>query len=242
MKYAQLNKQQCETELKKQLLLAQNQISAFISQNEAQQQQLDDLRLVLRLQSSQLQCQDVYEISLPQCTAQSLQSRALSPHSGEQTEHNHITIHNQNLTDPVPHAKKARRNSNGLTNLKFTKYANEVLDNNGNPEEICKAIEKDNYNFFFLMQNQSFGKYSKNEFENYYKKIYAQALHKDKLTKDDRIVIFNESLKIRLESVKTEQKINSLKIAQQIQKQYFADKDIFIYNIVQIVEKTKQGK
>ncbi|CAL6078716.1 Hypothetical_protein [Hexamita inflata] len=244
MKYAQLNKQQCETELKTQLLFTQNQINAFKSQNEAQQQQLDDLQFVLRLQYFQLQFQDVQEInSQPQCTAQ-LQSRALSPHSGELNE----PYQNQNLTDqpvPVLPAKGIKKQyPTGLTNLKFTKYANKVLNKNANPEEICQVIEKEKskLQFFIKMQTQSFGKFSMYKFQNYYKKIYAQALHKDTLTKDGKMIIFNESLKIRQEYAKKEQQINQLQIAQQIQKKYFADKDIFIYDIVQIVDITKKGK
>ncbi|CAL5984157.1 Hypothetical_protein [Hexamita inflata] len=247
MKYVQLHYQQSQNELKAQLLLAQNQINTFKSENEVLKQQLDELQSILLIQSTQQQGKDIQiaQQNIPQ--QQSNQNIIIE---SNQDLHSKQTDSNQTdqspdliqIQQPAPlPIKTVKKQTNSISKLKFSQLARTILNMNGNEEQICAKIQKlnDKNKFFHQMANECYGCPSKNEFQNYYKKIYLQALYNGRLTTADQKLIVDEYLKVRQESVQNGQTKINYHIALQIHKQYFLNRDIFIQNIMDIIEKTQ---
>ncbi|CAL6039693.1 Hypothetical_protein [Hexamita inflata] len=244
MKYMQLHYQQSQNELKAQLLLAQNQINTFKSENEVLKQQLDELQSILLIQSTQQQGKD---IQIPQQNIPlSNQNIIIETIQDETNQDLHSKQSDSNQTDPdliqiqLPPPIKTVKKPNSISKSKFSQLAKTILDMSGNEEQICAKIQKlnDKNNFFNQMANECYGCPSKNEFQNYYKKIYLQALYNGRLTAADQKLIVDEYLKVRQSAQNGQTKIN-YHIALQIHKQHFLNRDIFIQNIMDIIEKTQ---
>ncbi|CAL5984207.1 Hypothetical_protein [Hexamita inflata] len=106
-------------------------------------------------------------------------------------------------------------------------------------KETCEMIEElsQKYIFWNQMGNQcqDFGFNSKSELMEYYKKVFQQALFDDRLSKTDIDLI-------KIELLKHSGVKSPFKIAKEIEQELFSDRNIFIQNIVDEIEKQQQKK